>query len=293
VFLVYKKSTKGGKTNQKAYAMKVLKKDKILEQGQFEHTMTERAILAQVNSPFVVDMQFAFQTEDKLYLIMEFVSGGELFTYIQLQKEKTGNYLDEVAIAFYAAEIVVALEHIHSQNIVYRDLKPENILVDGEGHIKLSDFGLSKVTEAGEDLTFTVCGTPEYVAPEIVENEGHNKNIDWWSLGVLLFEMYTGQTPFHQMPIQTIFEKLKSPSNISLRRLRSASKEFQNLVQGLLSKDPEQRLGSSNGAADVMAHPFFNGLPWDVVRRRELCAPLKPTLTKKDDTRMFDVHYLN
>ena len=203
--------------------MKVLKKDKILEQGQFEHTMTERAILAQVNSPFVVDMQFAFQTEDKLYLIMEFVSGGELFTYIQLQKEKTGNYLDEVAIAFYAAEIVVALEHIHSQNIVYRDLKPENILVDKEGHIKLSDFGLSKVTEAGEDLTFTVCGTPEYVAPEIVENEGHNKNIDWWSLGVLLFEMYTGKTPFHQMPIQTIFEKLKSPSNISLRRLRSAS----------------------------------------------------------------------
>ena len=121
---------------------------------------------------------------------------------------------------------MVALEHIHAQNIVYRDLKPENILVDEEGHIKLSDFGLSKITEVSEDLTYTVCGTPEYVAPEIVENEGHNKNIDWWSLGVLLFEMYTGETPFHQMPIQKIFKKLKSPSNISLRRLRGASKEF-------------------------------------------------------------------
>jgi serine/threonine protein kinase len=157
-------------------------------------------------------------------LIMEFVSGGELFTYIRSEKEKNkATAFDEATIAFYASELTVALKHVHSLGIVYRDLKPENVLIDQEGHIKLTDFGLSKVAPNNEDLTFTVCGTPEYVAPEVIQNEGHNKNIDWWSLGILLYEMYTGETPFHQQPLPEIFAKLKSSRRLSMRALKGAS----------------------------------------------------------------------
>lgn len=143
------------------------------------------------------------------------------------------------------------------------------------------------------DLTYTVCGTPEYIAPEVIRNEGHNKNIDWWSLGVLLYEMYTGETPFNQQPLQEIFTKLKSPKKLSLSKLKGASPEFISLVEGLLTKDSEKRLGAANDAMDLVKHPFFTGLPWEVVANRKLTPPFKPALRSAEDTRMFDTYYLS
>ena len=175
------------------YAMKVLKKVTLIDRNQLDHTKTERDILQNVHNPFLMKMHYAFQTEDKLYMVMDFLNGGELFFH--LRKEQS---FDEERIRFYAAEIILGLEALHKAGIVYRDLKPENILLDEEGHIRLTDFGLSKqgIFKLNKDQTTTICGTPEYLAPEIVIGEGHGKAVDWWSLGILMFEMFVGRPPF-------------------------------------------------------------------------------------------------
>ena len=175
------------------YAMKVLKKVTLIDRNQLDHTKTERDILQHVHNPFLMKMHYAFQTEDKLYMVMDFLNGGELFFH--LRKEQR---FDEGRIRFYAAEIILGLEALHKAGIIYRDLKPENILLDDEGHIRLTDFGLSKqgIFKLNKDQTTTICGTPEYLAPEIVIGEGHGKAVDWWSLGILMFEMFVGRPPF-------------------------------------------------------------------------------------------------
>lgn len=175
------------------YAMKVLKKANLLERNQIDHTKTEREVLQNVSSPFLMKMHYAFQTEDKLYMVMDFLNGGELFYHLRREL-----HFDEDRIRFYAAEIILGLEALHQNGIIYRDLKPENILLDEEGHIRLTDFGLSKqgIFKQNEDQTFTICGTPEYLAPEIIMGEGHGKAVDWWSLGTLIYEMLVGRPPF-------------------------------------------------------------------------------------------------
>lgn len=218
---------------------------------------------------------------------MEFVSGGELLTYITYsskQKTRKKRAFSENNIRFYAAELIIALKQIHELGIIYRDLKPENILIDSDGHLKLSDFGLSKYCDA---LTFTLCGTPEYVAPEVLMNKGYSKNIDWWSFGMLLYEMYTGETLFKNCKMTEIVKILKGVDEVQITMANKSSPEFYDLLSATLKKDPHCRLGSANDASDLMSHPFFAHIDWEQVEGRTMAPPFVPKLQSQDDTSMF------
>jgi serine/threonine protein kinase len=178
-------------STERKYAMKVLKKEVLRQTKQIVHTINERQILSKNASPFLVRLHYAFQTPDRLFMVMDFAAGGELFMHI-----REHNYLTEERTRFYAAELLVALDWLHSRGAIYRDLKPENVLLDAEGHIKLSDFGLSKLGIKMDQAAFSICGTPEYMAPEVLRGEGHNKAADYWSLGALLYVMLGGSPPF-------------------------------------------------------------------------------------------------
>ncbi|XP_029349145.1 ribosomal protein S6 kinase alpha-5 isoform X5 [Echeneis naucrates] len=256
VFLVRKVS---GHDAGKLYAMKVLKKATIVQKAKTaEHTRTERQVLEHIRqSPFLVTLHYAFQTDTKLHLILDYVNGGELFTHL-VQRVR----FKEQEVALYSGEIVLALEHLHKLGIVYRDLKLENILLDSHGHIVLTDFGLSKEFDQVE-RAFSVCGTIEYMAPEIVEGgeSGHDKAVDWWSLGVLMYELLTGGSPF------TVDGDENSHTDIA-KRISKKDPPFpkdmgplaKDLIQRLLIKDPKKRLGSGpNGAENVKKHALYQG----------------------------------
>ncbi|XP_077817227.1 ribosomal protein S6 kinase alpha-4 isoform X3 [Macaca mulatta] len=257
VFLVRKA---GGHDAGKLYAMKVLRKAALVQRAKTqEHTRTERSVLELVRqAPFLVTLHYAFQTDAKLHLILDYVSGGEMFTHLYQRQ-----YFKEAEVRVYGGEIVLALEHLHKLGIIYRDLKLENVLLDSEGHIVLTDFGLSKefLTEEKE-RTFSFCGTIEYMAPEIIRSKaGHGKAVDWWSLGILLFELLTGASPF------TLEGERNTQAEVS-RRILKCSPPFpprigpvaQDLLQRLLCKDPKKRLGAGpQGAQEVRNHPFFQG----------------------------------
>lgn len=200
VFLVTKKD------NGQVYAMKALRKEMIEKRNQVIHTKTEREILGSIDCPFIVQLRFAFQTPDKLYMIMDFINGGELFFHLR----RSTSFTEERA-RFYAAEILMALDYLHGLGIIYRDLKPENILLDSEGHVKLTDFGLSKQFFGGESQkAFSFCGTPEYLAPEILKGTGHDKAVDFWSLGALIYEMLAGAPPFYSRNREQMFRNMLS-----------------------------------------------------------------------------------
>lgn len=199
VFLVTKKDT------GQVYAMKSLRKDMIEQRNQKVHTKTERQILGEVNSPFIVQLRFAFQTPEKLYMVMDFINGGELFFHLRRCSKFT-----EDRTLFYAAEILESLEYLHMQGIIYRDLKPENVLLDSEGHVKLTDFGLSKKFFSGEKKAYSFCGTPEYLAPEILKGIGHDHAVDFWSLGALIYEMLAGAPPFYSRNRDVMFRNMLS-----------------------------------------------------------------------------------
>ncbi|XP_011488331.1 ribosomal protein S6 kinase alpha-5 isoform X2 [Oryzias latipes] len=254
VFLVRKVS---GHDAGKLYAMKVLKKATIVQKAKTaEHTRTERQVLEHIRqSPFLVTLHYAFQTDTKLHLILDYVNGGELFTHL-VQRVR----FKEQEVALYSGEIVLALEHLHALGIVYRDLKLENVLLDSNGHIVLTDFGLSKEFDQAE-RAFSVCGTIEYMAPEIVEGgkSGHDMAVDWWSLGVLMYELLTGGSPY------TVDGGENSHSDIARRILKKdppfpkdMDPSAKDLIQRLLTKDPTKRLGSGpDGAENVKKHPFY------------------------------------
>jgi len=264
------------KTNQ-IYAMKVMRKDAIIAKNQVIHTIDEKHILQKIKHPFIVNLNFAFQTKDKLYMIMDFINGGELFFHL-----KNETKFDEDRVKFYAAEISSALIHLHSHGIIYRDLKPENILLDQNGHIVITDFGLSK--EIYDDTTDTFCGTPEYLSPEVLQGEGHSFPVDWWSLGTLVYEMLTGLPPFYSKSINVMYKRiLESP----LRFPEGMSEESIDLLEKLLERDPNQRLCG----AQIREHPFFTGIDWNLLDQRKVPAPWKPPVNSKIDTNCIDPHF--
>nr|XP_014341981.1 PREDICTED: ribosomal protein S6 kinase alpha-5 [Latimeria chalumnae] len=286
VFLVRKVS---GHDTGKLYAMKVLKKATIIQKAKTaEHTRTERQVLEHIRqSPFLVTLHYAFQTDTKLHLILDYVNGGELFTHLS-QREK----FTESEVRIYSGEIVLALEHLHKLGIIYRDIKLENILLDSSGHVVLTDFGLSKEFLVDEnERAYSFCGTIEYMAPEIVRggDTGHNKAVDWWSLGVLTYELLTGASPF------TVDGEKNSQTEISKRILKSDPPFPQeigplgrDLIQRLLIKDPKKRLGSGQtGADEIKNHPFFQKINWDDLAAKNVPAPFKPVIRDELDVSNF------
>jgi len=271
------------KDDGKIYAMKVLRKEAIIARKQVTHTKAEKSILQKIQHPFIVQLHFAFQTKDKLYMILDYVNGGELFFHLK----KEGRF-QENRVRFYAAEIVCALAHLHSLGIVYRDLKPENILLNAEGHITITDFGLSKQIKEDEG-THTFCGTPEYLAPEVLKGQGHGIAVDWWSLGTLIYEMLTGLPPFYSQNINIMYQKIL---NGELRFPSYVSAEAQSLLEGLLTREVEKRLGSgTDGSNEVKRHVFFNGIDWEKLEKKDVEPPFKPKVKSETDISQIDTAF--
>lgn len=231
------------KDTARIYAMKIIRKANIVERSEVEHTLAERNVLAKIQNPFIVNLKFSFQSPDKLYLVLAFANGGELFHHLQTE----GCFHEERA-KFYAAELLLALETLHQYNIIYRDLKPENILLDYTGHIALCDFGLCKLNMTRNETTNTFCGTPEYLAPELLIGNGYTKVVDWWTLGVLLYEMIVGLPPFYSENTNEMYRKIL---NDPLRFPADDGSEGppvtpvgKDLLSRLLERDPLRRLGA-------------------------------------------------
>ncbi len=277
VYLVRKKS------NSKLFAMKEREKEQLKITNQKEHTKSERKLLEIINYQFIVKFYYAFQDKKYLYIITEFMQGGELFFH--LYKE---TFFDNEKTKFYTAEIILALIHLHSKNMIYRDLKPENILLGKDGHIKLTDFGMCKILNKKNKKTYTLCGTPQYIAPEIFNNKGYDSSVDWWSLGCLTYEMLNGNPPF-------IFDKNNFNINIFNKEIfypNSFTEEAKLFLKDILIVDPNKRLGSGkNGIENIKKHPFFNGINWEDLENKKVIPPFIPNILDDTDLENFDKYF--
>jgi len=268
--------------DEKYYAMKILKKSEMVRLKQVGHIISEKKILESITMPFVVRLYQSFQDKKNLFMVMEYILGGELFSYLRA----AGRFTNPMA-KFYAAEIVLALEHLHSFNIVYRDLKPENLLLDKNGHIKLIDFGFAKVVERS-DRTWTTCGTPEYIAPEIIQMKGHGKPVDWWALGILIFEMLAGYPPFSDENSLILYEKILCEGFVFPEHIRNDARD---IIRQLLTKEQSFRLGNlKNGAQDIKNHPWFKGVDWNARLQCRVTPPIIPNFAHPGDTGNFDIY---
>jgi len=266
------------KKTGKIYAMKMLSKQHIVENNEIEHTMSERTILEKIHHPFLVNLNYSFQTEDKLFFILDFVNGGELFYH--LQKEKRFS-VDRVR--FYGAEILLALEALHNSGVIYRDLKPENLLLNSDGHICVTDFGLCKqgLTDPNAK-TDTFCGTPEYLAPEVLLGQGYGKAVDWWSFGSLLYEMLTGLPPFYSQDVQEMYRRIM---NDRLTFPNYVSEVAKDIISLLLIRNPDERLADPN---QIKRHRFFEGIDWELLYQKKIPPPFVPVVKGDEDTSQID-----
>ncbi|KAL3899141.1 MAG: hypothetical protein SGCHY_002257 [Lobulomycetales sp.] len=270
------------KDTGRIYAMKIIKKAHIVSRSEVSHTLAERNVLAKINHPFIVPLKYSFQSPEKLYLVLAFVNGGELFFHLQNE----GKFSEDRA-KFYTAELLCALDCLHTYSIIYRDLKPENILLDYTGHIALCDFGLCKLDMKEGLKTNTFCGTPEYLAPELLHNKGYTKVVDWWTLGILLFEMLTGLPPFYDENTNDMYKKILSEPLVIPDEISQASRD---LLTKLLDRNPEKRLGA-NGAEEIKKHPFFADIQWNKLMAKKYVPPFKPEVESATDTSNFDQEF--
>ena len=274
------------KETQKYYAIKVLQKKAVMKRNEVKHIMSERSVLLRnVSHPFLVGLHYSFQTATKLYFVLDYVNGGEIFYH--LQRERT---FDEHRAGFYAAEIVLALSYLHSNNIVYRDLKPENCLLDSEGHIVLTDFGLCKEDLKPGETTGTFCGTPEYLAPEVLRKQQYGRPVDWWCLGAVVYEMLYGLPPYYSRNVAEMYDGILTKP-LLLRP--TISSQARDLLGKLLIKDPSLRLGSgTNDGKEVMAHKFFHRMNWQDLVDKKIEPPFKPGVRNELDFRHLDPDFV-
>ncbi|EEQ29396.1 Serine/threonine-protein kinase [Microsporum canis] len=278
VMQVMKRDTK------RIYAMKTIRKAHIISRSEVEHTLAERSVLSQISNPFIVPLKFSFQSPEKLYLVLAFVNGGELFHHLQREQR-----FDINRARFYTAELLCALECLHGFKVIYRDLKPENILLDYSGHIALCDFGLCKLGMKDEDRTNTFCGTPEYLAPELLLGHGYTKTVDWWTLGVLLYEMLTGLPPFYDEDTNEMYRKiLHDPLTFPNQEVVPAA--ARDLLSRLLDRDPHRRLGAG-GAGEIKGHHFFANIDWRKLLQRKYEPSFRPNVADARDTANFDIEF--
>lgn len=268
------------KSTKELYAVKCMKKKLLVDRDQVDNIQAERRILGRVKHPFVVALHYAFQSPSTLYLAMDYCPGGELYNYLDKRREPLP--LEDVKI--FAAELVLGLEYLHEMGVVFRDLKPENIMIDGEGHLRLTDFGLSKEV-TGKSHTYTFCGTPEYIAPEVLRGEGHGKSVDWWSLGLVCCEMLTAEHPFYSKNRETMYKSiLKEPPKTKFAPPPIAV----DFLCCLLEKNPAKRLGALGGGAEVKSHPFFEGVDWHAILCKTVKMPHIPLRRESTDVQNFD-----
>ncbi|KAF5892417.1 serine/threonine-protein kinase Sgk1-like, partial [Clarias magur] len=259
------------KETEQYYAVKVLQKKIILKKKEQKHIMAERSVLLKnIKHPFLVGLHYSFQTTDKLYFVLDYVNGGELFYHLQRER-----IFLEPRARFYAAEIASALGYLHSLHVVYRDLKPENILLDSQGHIVLTDFGLCKEGLEANGTTTTFCGTPEYLAPEVLQKQAYDRTVDWWCLGCVLYEMLYGLPPFYSRNTAEMYNNILHKSLVLKPNVSNAGRE---LLEGLLQKDRTKRLGVKDDFLELKKHSFFSPINWDDLMARKITPPFIPSV---------------
>ena len=286
------------KKNGKFYAMKSMRKDQLLSEGITNNILIEKNILTKSHCEFIMTLDSFFQTPERIYYICPFIKGGDLF-----HKLKQDIFFKEDLVRFYTAQVAIALQHIHDLGFAYRDLKPENILINEDGYIKLCDFG-SCVNISGTRKETSFAGSPEYAAPEMITYSGHNIMCDWWSFGILIYELLYGRTPFFNLDKNRMYDLINTgsisyPLFIEIEgeekpRNYKISEDAKNIISKLLEKDPDNRLGK-NGIKEIQKHPFFNSINFEDLKKKKIKAPFKPEIItdNSDLTKNFDEEYLN